>query len=395
MRLVGTVFRKEMIETLRDRRTIIVALLLPVVMVPVVTLGIPYLAQRQKKAIEHTPARVVVTGRVYAPELVAFGVTRALIRPIEVAQPIQALTDARVDAVLEIPSDFTQRLAAGRAVVTVIYNTGETSSLIARQRIQDLLASYSAAMTEGRLRARGLSSRDLAPIAVQERTVADERHLGGALLAGLLPFFISLWAVLGGQYAALDLGAGEKERRTLETLLVTPPSRWVLAGGKCGAVAAVSMAAVVVVMAVTLVSLRLGAAWGLTELQRGMGAISMGRAVLLCVVAFVLVIFLSALQLALSVFARSMREAQQYFTPVYLAFTLPAMATQFLEGWGRWSWTYLLPGLNAPFAFRALLLGTVHWGQLSLTVLSTALYAAMALWLAVHFLRQEPVVNRG
>lgn len=393
-RLVGAVFMKEAVETVRDRRTIVVALLLPVVMMPIVTLGIPYLSQRQERQRERTPAVVAVINRTAAATLISLGEKKGLIRAVEVRQPKQELLASRVDAVLEIPKDFAQRLARGPVRLTVLFDEGEADSVIARQRLQELVAEYTVVITEQRLRARGLSRRDLAPIEVATRSVADERRLGAVLLAGLLPFFIAVWAVLGGQYAALDLGAGEKERRTLEALLVTPPGRWQIATGKFLAVAAASMAAVLMVIAITLITLRLGAQWGLSELQRAAVVISVGPAILMILVAFVLVAFLAALQLALSLYARGLREAQQYFTPVYLLLSMPAMAAPFLEGWGRVAWTYLVPGLNAVFIFRHLLLGTAAWGYLLLTLASTAAYSAVALAASVYLLQQEPVVLR-
>jgi sodium transport system permease protein len=211
----------------------------------------------------------------------------------------------------------------------------------------------------------------------------------------LLPFFISVWAVLGGQHAALDLGAGEKERRTLEALLVSPPTRWQLSAGKFLAVTVASLVAVLMVIVTTLVTLRMGASWGLAELQRTAVAISMGPAMLLILVAALLVAFLSAVQLALSFYARGVREAQQYFTPVYLLLSLPAMAAPFLEGWEKAWTTYLIPGLNATFVFRELLLGNVSWSALALTTLSTAVYAVIALATAVWVLGREPLVLRA
>lgn len=389
---VLAIFGKEILETRRDRRTIIVALLLPVVMMPVVTLGIPYLSQRQQRERANTPALVAVVNRSAAVSFVSMGVRKKLIRVTEIKAPRQALRDGRVDAVLEIPADFQARIARGMVTVTILYDESEVASVVARQRLTELVGSYSVLITEGRLRARGLSRRDLAPIEVQERNVADERRLGGVLLAGLLPFFISVWAVLGGQHAALDLGAGEKERRTLEALLVSPPTRWQLSTGKFLAVTAASLAAVMMVIVTTLVTLRLGASWELAELKRTAVAISMGPAILLILVAFLLVGFLSAVQLALSFYARGVREAQQYFTPVYLLLSLPAMAAPFLEGWeDAWA-TYLMPGLNAVFVFRELLLGSLSWAALALTVVSTAVYTAVALATAVWLLSREPVV---
>ena len=394
-RLIGVVFMKEALETIRDRRTVVVALLLPVVMMPIVTLGIPFLSQRQQRERAETPAVVAVVNRQAAPNLVELGVKKKLIRAVEVKDPRQALIDHEVDAVLQIPGDFARRIAGGTVEVTILFDEGEAASVVARQRLQEVVSQYTATITEGRMRARGLSRSDLAPIEVSAKNVADERRLGAVLLAGLLPFFISVWAVLGGQYAALDLGAGEKERRTLEALLVTPPGRWQLATGKFLAITAASMAAVLMVIITALVTLRLGAHWGISELKRAAVVISAGPAVLMVVVAFALVAFLSALQLALSIYARGLREAQQYFTPVYLLLSLPAMAAPFLEGWGRVLWTYLIPGLNAVFIFRELLLGTAAWGHLVLTLVSTAVYTVLALAAAVYLLHQEPVVVKS
>lgn len=395
LRTIMAIFNKEILETRRDRRTIIVALLLPVIMMPVVTLGIPYLSQRQLRERAGRPALVAVVNRNAAASFVSLGVRKKLIRVTVVKNPRQALIDGQVDAVLEIPSDFQSRIARGVVTLTVLYDESQAGSVVARQRVAELVGSYTAPITERRLRTRGLTRLDLAPIAVEEHNVADEQRLGGVLLAGLLPFFISVWAVLGGQHAALDLGAGEKERRTLEALLVSPPTRWQLSAGKFLAVTVASLVAVMMVFVTTLVTLRMGAVWGLAELQRTAVVISMGPAMLLILVATLLVAFLSAVQLALSFYARGVREAQQYFTPVYLLLSLPAMAAPFLEGWEKAWTTYLIPGLNATFVFRELLLGHLSWFTLALTAVSTTLYAVVALAMAVWLLSREPLVLRA
>jgi len=385
VRLVAAVFTKEMVETLRDRRTVVVALVLPVLLMPVVTLGVPYLAERQQHQREGAPSRIAVVGASRAPGLLAAGDGRSVIRSVDVADAHRALAAGTIDAVVEIPEDL---------VVIVVFDESRPASVVARRRVEEVVAAYSLARSEQRLRQAGLSRQDLAPIRVASHSVADQRRLGAVLLAGLLPFFIAIWAVVGGQHAALDAGAGEKERRTLETLLVAPAPRWVLAGGKFLAVTASSVVAVMVVIVATLASLRLGAWWGIAELARASLTISAGPALSLCAVAFGLVAFLSALQLALSLLARGVREAQQYFTPVYLVVSLPAMAAPFLEGWERSGWTFAAPGLGPIFAFRGLLLGTLAPTQLALTLASTGLYTACCLALAVLALRGEPAARR-
>jgi len=383
-RQVWAIFRKEMVETLRDRRTLIIALLLPVVLMPLVTLGVPYLASRQRQQRETAASHIAVIGSAAAPELVSTVAKQEHIEVVSVSEAVQALQRGKVDAVLEIPNGFGTRVVAGDAQVTVFFDESEPRSVMAYQRVQQGVATYSATLTIQHLLARGISRRDLTPVQITSRSVADRRRLGGALLAGLLPFFIAIWASLGGQHTALDVGAGERERRTLDALLLTPPSRGAVATGKFLAVLATSLAAVVMVIAATLVSLRVGAAWGLADLGRTSVSLSLGSTVWLVVVSSSLVAFLSAAQLALSLLARSMREAQQLFTPLYLGATLPAMAAPFLEGWDRSAWTYLIPSLGPIFALRGLLLGSLTPAHLALAVASAGLFGAMALAVAVR-----------
>ncbi len=344
IRLVATIFAKEMVETLRDRRTLLVALVLPLVLMPVVTLGVPFLADRQRHLRETAGSRVAIVGDTDATDLLLQAQAGGHIQRVDVQDPMEALTSGQLDAVLEIPQDFATRLPSGAVQVTIMFDESQDASVVARRRLEETVTGYGTRIVEQRLQSHGLTRQDLAPIHIGSRSVADRHRLGGVLLAGLLPFFIAIWAVLGGQHVALDVVAGEKERRTLETLLVTPPPRWVLAAGKFLAVSAASTGAVIIVIAATLISLRLWAAWGLAELRRTSVAISTGPALWILAISTLLACFLSAAQLALSLAARGVREAQQYFTPVYLLVTVPAMAAPFLEGWARSVWTYLAPG---------------------------------------------------
>ncbi|HEX4841729.1 MAG TPA: ABC transporter permease [bacterium] len=377
------IFRKEMVETLRDRRTLIIALLLPVVLMPLVTLGVPYLASRQRQQRETAVSHIAVTGAATAPALVSAVTGQGHIEVVPVLDAGPSLQRGQVDAILEIQHGFRTRLAAGDAQVTVFFDESEPRSVMAYERVAQGVATYSATLTIQHLVARGISRRDLTPIQIVSRSVADRRRLGGALLAGLLPFFIAIWASLGGQHTALDVGAGERERRTLDALLLTPPSRTAVATGKFLAVLVTSLGAVVMVIAASLASLRVGGALGIADLARTSVSLSLGSTVWLVVVSTFLVGFLSASQLALSLLARSMREAQQFLTPLYLGATLPAMVAPFLEGWERSAWTYLIPSLGPIFALRGLLMGSLTPAHLTLALASAALCGATALAVAV------------
>ncbi len=392
-RWIQTVYAKEILEALRDRRTLFVMIVLPAIFMPVATLGIPYLAQRQQHMIQTATPAVAVVGE--ARGLVHLAYATKLITPVRVGDPVAALRQRRVRAVLRIPPRFEDTIARdGQAHVAIFYNASDSESTAARARLVELLSHYSQQVVARRLAARHLNPRDLLPVVLDEQNVATERQVSGLLLASLLPFFIAMWAVVGGMSVAVDLAAGEKERGTLESLLIAPVNREAIVIGKFLAVVTASMGAVIVVLITMMVSLHWGYPYLLHTTQRLDVSLPPGTAVVMLGVALLFSALVSAVQLAVSIFARSPREAQQYVTPLYFVTVLPALAVQFVSEWQRSGWAYLVPVLNAFFAFRELLLGTVNWGHLILATVSSAFYAALALEIAVGLMNRESVVFR-
>src|SRR2546426_12754892 len=173
-RLVSAVFLKEMLETVRDRRTLIVALVLPVVLMPVVTLGVPYLAERQRHQRERAASRVALVGGSFAPDLIREGEAQGLIRRVDAADAIPALRGGRLDAVVEIPPDFAARVQTGNGEVTIVFDESQAGSVVARQRLQGVVAGYAARLAEQRLRSHVLTRNDLTPLHAASRSVADK-----------------------------------------------------------------------------------------------------------------------------------------------------------------------------------------------------------------------------
>lgn len=392
-RWIGAIYVKETLEAIRDRRTLLVMIVLPAVFMPVVTLGIPYLAARQQHMLQSVTPKVAVVGT--SPGLIRVAYATGLITPVQAKDPVAALRERRVLAVLEIPPRFDQLVARQEQVhVGLLYDASNTESTAARARIVELISRYSQQIVAQRLAARHIDPKDLLPVVLDQRNVATERQLSGLLLASLLPFFVAMWAVVGGMSVAVDLAAGEKERGTLESLLVTPPSREAIVVGKFLSVVTASMGAVIVVLFTMMVTLR----WGYPYLEHTTAkldvSLPIGTGLVMLGVAFLFSALVSAVQLAISIFARSPREAQQYVTPLYFVTVLPALVVQFISEWQSAGWVYLAPVLNAFFAFRELLLGTVNWGHLVLAAISSAFYAALALEVAIGLMDRESVIFR-
>ncbi len=392
-RWIGAIFAKETLEAVRDRRTLLVMIILPAVFMPLATLGIPYLAQRQQHGIQAVTPKVAVIGE--SSGLIHLAHTSKLIDPVRAKDPVAALRSRQVLAVLTIPPRFDQRIARGQQVhVGFFYDESDTESVAARGRVVDLISRYSQQIVAARLIARHINPTDLLPVVMDQRNVATQRELSGQLLASLLPFFIAMWAVVGGMSVAVDTAAGEKERGTLESLLVTPPSRESMVLGKFLSVLMASMGSVIVVLITMMISLRWGYPYLLHATTKLDVSLPVGTAVLMLGVGLLFAALVSAVQLAISIFARTPKEAQQYLAPLYFITVLPALAVQFVSEWQRTAWAYLAPVLNTFFAFRELLLGTVNWGHLALAAISCAFYAALALEIAVALMNRESVIFR-
>lgn len=370
-RTVMAVARKEMVETLRDRRTLVAAVLLPAVLMPLVVLAMPLLARQQEERLRDRPARIAVEGGDPAG-LVAHGFDERAFNLVSTPVPRAALLRGEIDALLidEGPPGAKPR------VVAVLFDETRPGSRSAVQKVAQVAAGLALRDLKASARRRGVDPTQLVPVVLEPRNIASPQRMGGALLGTALPFFLAVWLLLGGQYAALDVGVGERERGSLDALLVTPPSRSAIIGGKFLAVLAPAVLAVLVMLAAGAVSARLGAPL-LSDTPVAV-SLPLPAAARLLIVGIALGGLLSAAQLAVSLAARTLREAQQAFTGLYLVVAVPVMLVPFL-GDPAAPWVAFVPVLNAALAFRGILVGEAPFPVLAATVGSLVILTVPAL----------------
>ncbi len=390
MRSALAVMRKEMVEILRDRRTLAAAVLLPAVTMPLVVLVMPTLALRQQEVLRARPSLVAAVGGD-AGGLVPLGVEGREISLVVTDDPRGALRRGEVDAVL------IDRGASGGGprVVEVLYDETRSASRTALGKLSGVAARLALRELQAAARARGADPARLVTVVVDPRNVATPRQVGGALLASVLPFFLAVWLLLGGQYAALDVGVGERERGSLEFLLAMPVARSALAFGKFLAVLLPACGAMAVMLLVGVITLAAGGR--LLTAQPVEVGLPPAAVVRLLAVGVTLAGLLSALQLAISVRARTLREAQQGFAALYLAVALPVMLLPLLEDLARRPWWAAVPVANAVLAFGTILTsgGTAppEW-SLAATVATLSTLTAAVLWLAAAQLSAGARTNR-
>lgn len=379
------VFRKEMTETLRDRRLLAAAVLLPALTIPLVVLVMPTLLQRQQQALREQPVRVAALGEE-ALRLAEVGKAQGAFRVLSSADPEGALLRGELDAVLT-----SEALPARAQRVVVRFDGSRPASAAAANRAADLAARLSLRHLAALAAERGPEPSVWIPV-VEPRNVASPERMGGALLATALPLFLAVWILLGGQYAALDAGVGERERGSLEPLLATPPARSALVAGKFLAVLAPSVLALVVMLITTVLSLAFGVPLLMAESARVV--LPAGVALVLMGVGVALAGLLSAVQLAISLGARTLREAQQAFAGLYVIVAVPTLmapaAGDFLEG----PWVSLVPVVNAAWAIQRLLATGEASSSLVTTILMLVVWTGPVLELTSRALERSGRLNR-
>lgn len=248
------VFRKELIDNLRDRRSVLTALLVALIgplMVPFMAAFTSQLAVAQ----EGTTLRVPAQGAERAPGLFAYLRGRAIDVSAAPPDPSAAVRAEKADVVLVIGESYAADFQAGRpAPVRLVFDETRTRSSAAARRVQSALRDYGRQVAMQRLQARGISPLVMLPLAVEREDLADPRSRGRQLV-GALPMMLLMALFMGGMYVAIDVTAGEKERGSLEALVVNPASSSALILGKLLAVMAFQLATALVMVLALLVAL--------------------------------------------------------------------------------------------------------------------------------------------
>jgi sodium transport system permease protein len=359
------VYKKEIREILRDRRTLM-AIALAALVAPL-SLGIISQVSLQ------TATQTYTIG--YSGDIPS-GLDQLLrsigLKLVAVADP-QAAAKRQVDlGVAFLPGEVDE-----------YYDPSRQSAVLVDIRLQSALSQYNAAKAAAALQERGVDPGILTPIHLVARPLSSPAQAASnGFLSFFLPYILITMILTGGFSAALDSSAGERERKTLESLLLTPAPRSRVLLGKIGAVTTVSLAAAIAAIGSMLFALsRISLAGSSFHVNLGVSA----TAVMIWL-ALLLAISFSSLTLALGTLAKSFRQGQAYVTPLYFITIFPAAITLFIPDFNPNLAYYLIPILNAVLVLRDAILRTqVDWAHLVVTTISLAGTAVIS-WIAARYL---------
>lgn len=316
-----TVYKKEIIENLRDKRSVFNSVLLGPLLFPILFIGLAYFTMNtQQERIEEV-LQVPVVGAEYAPNLVVFLQQQGVKIKLPPANPEALVKSQEEPVIIRIPAQFAEQWKSGKpATVELIADPSRRESSVPMRRVRGLLNAYGAQIGLLRLRLRGVSPTIQSAIMVKDVDLSTPQSRG-MLVMLMLPYVLMITAFTGAMHLAIDSTAGEKERKSLEPLLINPVPRWHVMLGKMLATATFAFAS----LALTLLSFKFAfplMPMGALGVDLNLSARVIGGILL---VTAPIVVFAAALLTSLAALAKSLREAQSYMGLVIIIPMIPSI----------------------------------------------------------------------
>jgi len=392
VRTVGTIFRKEMLDTLRDKRALVAMLGVPIVLYPALFIVGIQAALLQTNRLERTPSTVAIDAREVG-EVRSWVAEIPMLKFTYSRNAEEELRQGKIDAILRIESETDRILAeGGSAQVVVQYDATDAASNRAADRIAAAFEEKAAELLTARLDEAGLEPAFVVPLVVTRANIASPKQVAGSIIGTIVPLIMVVMVGVGAFYPAVDLTAGEKERGTFETLLATPAAKSDIVTGKFLAVFSLAMTTGLL----NLGSMALTLGFQLSQLPQTAEVpfelhVAPSSVVLMVVVLVPLAFLISAAMMSIAIYARNFKEAQNYVTPFFLLIVFPA-AMSSVPGAELTATTQFIPIGNVSLLFKGLMTGAATADQVFAVLLSTGAYALLALVFAAALFQREDVV---
>ncbi|GGK16018.1 ABC transporter [Deinococcus malanensis] len=412
--MVWRIALRDLLSTLRDRRTLNATILMPLILIPLFTLGLPLMLGSFIGGQQQERQKVGVVG-VLPPGLRAElvrdekapdgQVVRAGVTLVPVKNARLAVQDGDVEAALRAPAPLPTRAGESSGTLEVYAKLGsiraQSGALI---KVTQVVDRYNRRLTLERLKPLGLSEQALTPVTVRPVDASLEQAQRSGQLAFLVPMLMLQFILAGAMATAVDATAGEKERGTLESLLVAPVRRSEVVAGKLLATTITALtSACFSVVGFLLSGLAVRAFTGRqegagAEIAQSMGgqlSLTLGSAVALLGVGISAALLISAALIAIGIYARSFKEAQTYIAPLSMAIVIPAVMLQFSEFLDLQSGLYALPLFGGMLAILDTVRGAVTAPHVLLAMLANLLGALILSVLALRSFNREEVIFRN
>lgn len=386
---IGVVFIKEVADNLRDRRSL-VSSFISTLITPALLLGlILVLGKTMMSSQTDQPLELPVMGAENAPTLIQFlEQNNVVIKPAP-ADPQEDVRQGKIDIVLIIPKGYGEDFSAGRpAEVQLVLDSSRTTNVRAINKAQRLLQAYDRQIGSLRLMARGVSPSVTNVLLVEEIDMATPESQV-LMFLNMMPFLVLITIFTGGMYVIIDTTAGERERSSLEPLLINPVARWEFVIGKYAA----AIPFVLGSLAFTLAAYAFG--FNAIPLEDYIGfqmSLDTGALVNIFLVCLPIIFLATAIQMIVATYTRSFKEAQTYTSLISFIPALPGAFLAFLPTQPD-LWKMLIPTFGQQLLINQILRGeTVSVTNIAVSAGVTLLATIILMVVAVRLFQREQIL---
>jgi len=394
MNNIITIASKEFLDTLRDRRTLIMMVVVPILIFPLI---FSLVNRIQTSVLQKEQQRLLATGLINNDsenDLAVFLKNHPdlnLVPLYDVAELEQLIRNDSLQAGVVIEQGFAENIGNLKSgQVKVLFSA---TKFTVRDRISRILNGYTSDVLKERILAQGLDESFTTPVQTEYVNVATDQEVIGKMAGGFLPYLFVIFCFMGAMYPAIDLFTGEKERKTLETLLTSPVSRFEILVGKMAVVVSSGILSASLAILGLFVAVQTSA--GMPDVFTGIitQMLSLSFVLLLLVMLLPLTIFFAGIMVPLTIYAKSFKEAQSILSPMTFLVIFPAVIG-LLPGIELTTTTALIPIVNISLATKEMLAGTIQLPLLLITIFSLIAYATISVLFCVKWFGKETHVLR-
>ena len=389
MNTILTVLKKELKDTLRDKRTLISAIIIPALIIPLLLIGVTKLQTSLMKKEGDKQLKIALIGNTenFKKQLEDPGFIMYSNYKLEDAK--SAIAKDSLDAIIELQPDFFANVYELKSGKMNLYY--KSTNLMLYRRVSEKLETIKAQILEERIKKLNISKETLTPFNVNKVDISTTKELLGKTVGGFLPYIFIIFCFTACMYPAIDLITGEKEKGTMETLLSSPASRFQILIGKMLTISTVGLAAALMTIVGMVVGLKFLPNIPADFLATINDMVSIKFIIMLFAMLIPLSIFFAGILSATVIRAKSFKEAQTMVTPMMFVIIIPAMLAMIPGVVLNWQ-TAFIPILNIALATKEIIAGTINIAMYAAIVLSLIAFALLAAFISYKQFSKESMV---
>jgi len=404
MRLnILTIYLKEMKEVLRDRKSLVFMLVMPTLIVPLLmNILLGFIIRTEKKA-ETEVLTFALFGAEYFPELANELANDREFKQVDIPSPDgieQAIKRNQIKFGLIFTESARRQLEMGRQIAVQLYYDNASATSKVKNRVNQVVQRVAKKIRSSRMEGLGLSTAQeqqslIEPVIIEDHGTANLREILGERMGGMLPYLFIIFCFMGAMYPAIDLGAGEKERGTLETLLLAPIHRRQIVFGKFLVIftTAVTSALLSLTSIGFMLAVKVKQIPEAMELREVILSISPIHLALIAAMLIPTAAIFAALLLSISIYAKSFKEASSYCGFLNFLVIIPAFIAMLPIVKLDWYWA-MVPITNISLATKEIIKGTMQYQMLIAIFFSTIVIAGAMLFFCTKWFEREAVLFR-